>query len=62
MRHLSLSAWNADGVSGAELRRLADVVDPERIETFALQTDHAMPELAVLRERFGDRVRITGAG
>jgi hypothetical protein len=58
LRHLSLWVVNVRALSDAYVRRLADIVDPERIETFALFPDHKTPALEELRKRFGDRLRM----
>jgi uncharacterized protein (TIGR02996 family) len=58
LRHLSLGASGLDSLADADVRRLADIVDPERIETFALFPDHKTPALEELRKRFGDRLRM----
>ncbi|MBA4063761.1 MAG: hypothetical protein C0501_08625 [Isosphaera sp.] len=57
LRHLAISAWGVDGVSRADLRRLPQMLDLDRIETFAFAPDHDMPGLDELARQLGDRLR-----
>jgi uncharacterized protein (TIGR02996 family) len=58
LRHFALSAWGVDGVSDADLRRLPEMFDLDRIETFWFNPDHHRPGLDELRRQLGDRLRM----
>jgi hypothetical protein len=58
LRHFALTLWRADAPGGADWRRMADIVDPAKIETFWLDADHAAPGIHhLLRQRLGDKLR-----
>ena len=58
LRHFAFAAWGVDGVSDADLRRLPEMFDLDRIETFRFNPDHDMPGLDELKRRLGDKLRM----
>ena len=58
LRHFACSAWGVDGVSDADLRRLPELFDLDRLETFRFNPDHDMPGLDELKRQLGDRLRM----
>lgn len=58
LKHFAMGAWGVDGVADADLRRLPEMFDLDKLETFRFDPDHQMPGLDVLQEKLGDRLRI----
>jgi uncharacterized protein (TIGR02996 family) len=58
LRHLAFRAFNVDGISEVALRRLPEMFDLNRIETFAFHQDRSMPGLYELIMKLGDRLRL----
>ena len=57
LRYFALTLWRAESLGDDDWRRLADVVDPGKIETFWLDADHTTPGIHLLRQRLGDKLR-----
>lgn len=57
VRHFELTLWQTTALRPYDWRRMADIVDPARIETFWLAGDHDVPEIGLLRDRLGDKLR-----
>jgi uncharacterized protein (TIGR02996 family) len=59
IRHLAIRAWGVSDVSDSDLRRMPQMFDLDRIETFAFQPDHQKPGLDELKRQLGDRLRMS---
>jgi hypothetical protein len=55
LRHFAFGAY---GVSDADLRRMPEMFDLDRLETFRFDPDHDVPGLDELKRRLGDKLRM----
>jgi hypothetical protein len=61
LKHLAFAAHIADDVTDEDLRRLPEMFDLDRIETFAFSTDRHRPGLDALAKVLGERLRMPNA-
>jgi uncharacterized protein (TIGR02996 family) len=58
LRHLAFDAYAVNTIPDADLRRLPEMFDLDRLETFRFDPDHDVPGLDELKRQLGDRLRM----
>jgi uncharacterized protein (TIGR02996 family) len=58
LRHFAFDAYGVDSVSDADLRRLPEMFDLDRLETFRFNPNRDSPGLDELKRQLGDRLRM----